>query len=68
MADLIDLMDAEYAMPGELEVLTPPHRRIEAWPDKAKRQIESLERRVRHLEVLIHRLVNASGGAHGDES
>lgn len=66
---IIDMMDEEYAIPGELGAYTSEHRRIEAWPDKAKRQIVALERRalalegkVRHLEALVHRLVNASEG------
>lgn len=56
----MDLMDSEYAIPGELQAYVAEHRRVEAWPEKAQRRIESLERRVRHLEELVHRLVNAS--------
>lgn len=63
----IDIGDPEYAMPGELEAWTPAHRRIEAWPDRAKRQIERLEQRVLHLECLVHRLINCTEvGRDGD--
>lgn len=54
----IDINDPEYAMPGELEAWTPAHRRIEAWPDRAKRQIERLEQRVLQLERLVHQLID----------
>lgn len=63
----IDIMDGEYAMPGELEAWTPEHRRVEAWPDKAKRQIEQLEQRVLHLEALVHRLMNEGEADDGDQ-
>lgn len=55
---VVDLMDGEYAVPGELQGYVPEHRRVEAWPERAQRRMEALERRVRHLEVLVHRLVN----------
>jgi len=57
---VVDLMDAEYAMPGELDrVHYGGGLRVEAWPERAQRQIEALEGRVRHLEVMVHRLLNA---------
>lgn len=55
---VVDLMDGEYTIPGELLAYVAEHRRVEAWPEKAQRRVESLERRVRHLEEMIHRLVN----------
>ena len=55
---IIDRLDDEYTIPGELQAYVPEHRRVEAWPDKAKRQIEALEKRVRHLEMMVHRLAN----------
>jgi hypothetical protein len=57
---IVDLMDGEYAIPGELQAYVAEHRRVEAWPEKAQRRIDSLERRVRHLEEMVHRLVNAN--------
>lgn len=55
---VVDLMDEEYAMPGELLAFVAEHRRVEAWPERAQRRIDGLEKRVRHLEELVHRLVN----------
>jgi hypothetical protein len=57
---IIDMMDEEFTIPGELQAWTPEHRRIEAWPDKAKRQITVLEQRVLQLERLVHGLLNGS--------
>lgn len=56
---VVDLMDGEFTIPGELQAYVAEHRRVEAWPEKTARRVESLERRVRHLEALVHRLVNA---------
>lgn len=56
---IVDLMDSEYAMPGELEAYVPAQRRVEAWPERAQRRIEALEGRVLHLETLVQRLVDA---------
>lgn len=55
---IVDLMDDEYARPGELQAYTPEHRRVEAWPERVQRRVDALERRVRHLEMLVHRLIN----------
>lgn len=55
---VVDLMDDEYARPGELQAYTPEHRRVEAWPERVQRRVESLESRVRHLEMAVHRLMN----------
>lgn len=60
---IIDMMDDEYTIPGQLHAYVPEEKRVEAWPEKAQRRIDSLERRVRHLESLVHRLVNGSGAA-----
>ncbi len=57
---VVDLMDEEYAMPGELEGYVAEHRRVEAWPERAQRRVDALERRVRHLEELVHRLLNGA--------
>jgi hypothetical protein len=57
---VVDLMDSEYAIPGELEAYVPAQRRVEAWPDRAQRRIDALESRIRHLEALVHRLVNGA--------
>jgi len=56
---VVDLMDGEYAIPGELQAYVAEHRRVEAWPEKAQRRLDSLEARVRHLEEMVHRLINA---------
>lgn len=56
----MDLTDDEYAIPGALNAYVAEHRRVEAWPEKAQRRIDGLEKRVQHLEELVHRLVNAS--------
>lgn len=58
---IVDLMDSEYAIPGELEAHVPAQRRVEAWPERAQRRIEALEGRIRHLEAMVHRLVNGAG-------
>lgn len=58
---IIDMMDDEYAIPGELQAYVPAQRRVEAWPERAQRRVEALESRVRHLEALVHRLVNGAG-------
>lgn len=60
---IVDLLDEEYAMPGELQAYRAEHRRIEAWPERAQRRIDALERRVRHLEELVHRMINVGDGA-----
>ena len=57
---VVDLMDSEYAIPGELEAYVPAQRRVEAWPDRAQRRIDALESRIRHLESMVHRLVNGA--------
>lgn len=62
---MIDTLDAEYTMPGELDrnVEAWPERavkRVEAWPEKADRRIKALESRVRFLEMTVHRLINAA--------
>lgn len=56
--ELIDILDPEYAMPGELERWPERTPRVEPWPETAKRQIAALEGRVRHLERLVHGLLN----------
>lgn len=53
----IDLMGPEYAMPGELDVAAGAHRRIEPWPETAKRQLAQLEQRVAHLEMMMAKLL-----------
>jgi hypothetical protein len=85
---VVDLMDAEYAMPDEINEWVKRHTTrpepwfetakrnlIEEvrqsapimrqtacepwpWPETAKRQIAGLESRVRHLERLVHGLLN----------
>jgi len=57
--ELIDILDPEYAMPGELERWPERTPRVEPWPETAKRQIASLEDRVRYLEGLVHLMLNA---------
>jgi hypothetical protein len=57
---VIDLMDDEYAIPGELQAYVPAQRRVEAWPERAQRRIDALESRIRHLESMVHRLVNGA--------
>ena len=47
------LSDPEYAVPGEIQ------RRVEAWPEKTDRRIDSLENRLAFLEATVHRLMNA---------
>lgn len=60
---LVDMMDDEYTIPGELQAYVLQANRVEAWPEKTARRIDSLERRVRYLEMLVHRLLNGSGTA-----
>ena len=50
----IDLMDEEYAIPGELAAYAPQHRRIEAHPERTDRRIDALERRVRQVEYDLY--------------
>lgn len=64
----IDLSDSEYTVPGELDNYVPECRRVEAWPEKAERRIDTLERRlfaleteVAHLRDDIRRLVEQAG-------
>lgn len=60
--ELIDILDPEYAMPGEIERQTSNvmrHGACEPWPETAKRQIAALEGRVRHLEQLVQLMLNA---------
>jgi hypothetical protein len=51
----IDLLDPEYAMPGELERSAQAGRpqRVEAWPERAQRRIEALEARMAALEGAL---------------
>lgn len=56
---VVDLMDGEYTIPGELQAYVAERRRVEAWPEKAQWRMDSLEARVRHLEEMVHRLINA---------
>ena len=56
--ELIDILDPEYAMPGELERWPERTPCVEPWPETAKRQIAGLEARLRHLERLVHGLLN----------
>jgi hypothetical protein len=35
------------------------HRRVEAWPERTDRRVVDLEKRVLHLEKMVHLLVNA---------
>jgi len=51
-------IDDEHAIPGELEDWLQDRRRVEAWPDRVKRDLYVLRRRVYHLEVCVHRLLN----------
>ena len=58
---MIDMLDAEYTMPGELLVSADQSQQakvVEAWPEKTDRRVDALERRVRHLEAVVHRLIN----------
>lgn len=60
--ELIDILDPEYAMPGEIEGWASSVKRqtsCEPWPETAKRQIAALEGRVHHLECLVHLMLNA---------
>jgi len=57
---VIDMLDAEYTMPGELLVsagrvrsLSEQLRAVEAWPEKAQREIDDLRRRVERLEQAV---------------
>ncbi len=36
---------------------------VEAWPERCDRRVELLEQRVRHLETLVHRLINGDAPA-----
>lgn len=42
----VDLSDAEFARPGELDAPAP----VEAWPERTDRRVLSLERRLRNVE------------------
>ena len=60
--ELIDILDPEYAMPGELDRQVFGGLRgtaCEPWPETAKRQIAELQDRVRYLEGLVHLILNA---------
>ena len=52
----IDMDDAEYAIPGELQAYKPTRRLVEAWPEKAQRRIETLERQVFEMRTEIEHL------------
>ena len=54
------LSDPEYAVPGEI------HRRVEAWPEKTDRRIDSLEKRLAFLEATVHRMLNAGSVQDGE--
>ena len=60
--ELIDILDPEYAMPGEIERHVAGVMRRDAcepWPETAKRQIAELQEKVRYLEGLVHLMLNA---------
>jgi hypothetical protein len=54
------LSDPEYAVPGEIQ------RRVEAWPEKTDRRIDSLEKRLAFLEATVHRMLNAGSVQDGE--
>jgi hypothetical protein len=81
VGDPVDLMDPEYAMPGELDV--PPH----TGPDLARMRADSIEQRIAilecavgemgrrleeydrllaHMAGLLHRRVNGTVGAESE--
>jgi len=37
-------------------------RLVDAWPEEARRQLADLQMRVRHLEVIVRRLLNEGTG------
>jgi len=55
----IDFNDDEYTIPGELLATAPDVRRaVEAWPERTDHRLSAIERRLRHLEVQLHQLLN----------
>lgn len=61
---VVDFDDFEYAIPGEhlrkasdYDLRTGPER-LHAQVDEHARRIAELEQRLRHVEVLLHRVVN----------
>lgn len=38
--------------------------RMEPWPEQIKREIVDLQKRVRHLESIVHKLLNVNEGDH----
>jgi hypothetical protein len=52
MPDQLNITDPEYTIPGQLD------RRVEAWPERTERRINQLEQRIRHLETVVHSLLN----------
>lgn len=67
----VDFDDFEYAIPGEhlrtaadYDLRTYDQRTDERLADH-QRRIAELEQRVRHIEVLLHRIINADESANG---
>lgn len=49
----------------DVAVQYPPDdcdRLVDAWQEEARRQLADLQVRVRHLEVIVHRLLNECTG------
>lgn len=49
----------------DIAVQYPPDdcdRLVDAWREEATRQLADLQMRVRHLEVIVHRLLNECTG------
>lgn len=61
MPDELNITDPEYAIPGELD-----RRPVEAWPERTERRINQLEDRIRHLEAILHGLLNQATEDEGD--
>lgn len=57
---VVDMLDEEYTMPGELLMsagrvrsVSEQLRAVEAWPERAQREIDDLRRRVERLEQAV---------------
>ena len=67
----INVLDPEYAMPGELARRAPAYD-LRTGPELAamrmddhQARIAALESRLRHVEVLLHRCINTMHDEHG---
>lgn len=56
----INFDDDEYTIPGELlTTATAVRSGVEAYPERTDRRLDAIEQRLRHVETLLHQLLNA---------